>query len=222
MPTFVEEKDLPKYLENTHFSVLPYLQRTTREIVSPFLCKCFSGSKKIVIFDTETNGLMQGISSILSISAKKYELDSECQLHEIGVFDRYYFAKEPEDEKAISVNGLTVEKLQTLREGSEYPRHEREDTAFQDFCNGVDSFIAYNLNFDVSWFPWIASQNTLCAMLSTIGLVREVSKYNGIKNSKLLTAVERLGIDVSDLSFHKSLDDVEATKRLIQKTFDIA
>ena len=220
---FAEKQNLSLYLADTHISLLPYLERSTREIVSPFLCKCFSGSKKIVIFDLETNGIIKGISSILSISAKKYELTSECKLVEIDTFDRYYyFNREPENEKTTAVNGLTRDNITKLRESADYPLLASEDNAFREFCSDVDSFIAYNISFDISWFPWMQSQNTLCAMLSSVGLILETNKYGGIKSSKLITALNHLNIDISDLSFHKSLDDVEATKRLIQYLIDIS
>ncbi len=220
---FAEKDKIEGYLPFTSEQLLPYLQANPQDLISPFLVKCFSGSKNIIIFDTETNGLVKGVNSILSLSAKRYSIDNSCKLTFVDEFNRFYYSKEAPNDMAISVNGLTESKLTSLRESTTYPKYQVDDTqAFIDWCGDVESFVAYNIEFDQAWFPWMTDKNTLDAMNMSVPFVLEIGKYGGIKSSKLMTTVERLGIDVSDLSFHTSLDDVEATARVLQKIFDLA
>ena len=64
--------------------------------------------KKLILFDTETNGTNPS-DSVLSISAMKIEYDTETnQMVKLGEFDRFYFRNEGEEpnEGALRVNGL--------------------------------------------------------------------------------------------------------------------
>ena len=102
----------------------------------------------IIVFDLETNGLKPENSSVLSCSAIKFNVIGDGELVELERFDRYYFPKERFRSAAIGVNGLSKDKIKELRVGANYAEHFIDDKDFDQFCNGVKSYVSHNADFD--------------------------------------------------------------------------
>ena len=84
--------------------------------------------KKIVFFDLETNGLQD--SSVLSVSAFKYSIDTETlKLKFLDKFTRYYYPTEEYNARAIAVNGLSEDVVEELRGEADYPEFFCEDSS---------------------------------------------------------------------------------------------
>ena len=107
---------------------------------------------KVIVFDTETNGLNN--CSVLSISAIKLEVEGK-KAKEIGKFERYYFPEPGEkyDEEAIKVNGLTEEVLIKNKNANE-PKYFKEDKEFIDFCKDTEHYVAHSIAFDKKFLPF--------------------------------------------------------------------
>ena len=142
-------------------------------------------NNSFIIFDLETNGLVN--SSVLSISAIKVVFLSEINcLGVIDTYNRYYFRNRNEsiNMKAIKINGLSDEKIKSLRENQQYPEHFIKDIdAFKAFCNEALLFIAHNISFDKSFVPFIQNSNNLfCTMKSNININKK-GKWPTLENT---------------------------------------
>jgi len=101
----------------------------------------------VIVFDTETNGLYPEESSLLSIGAIRYSWDPYEKLKEKARFERCYYPKEPFNERAIMVNGLTKEKIAELRGDATYPEHFLDDyLSFKEFCEGSRLIAGHNVS----------------------------------------------------------------------------
>ena len=88
---------------------------------------------KVIIVDTETNGLEN--CSVLSISAIKIDIDLKLNFYkEIGKFNRFYFRNEGEEinADAIAINGLSDEEILKRRTDSDakYSKYFEKDVLF--------------------------------------------------------------------------------------------
>lgn len=170
--------------------------------------------KKIIFFDTETNGLSPQ-NSVLSIAAIKAHVDLETyELSVVDQFKRYYFSKEPYDSRAIDINGLSSSKVQQLRSlhRAEYPKYFRDDLPnFHDFVGDSKHFVAHNINFDMKFINKHSSHQ-FCTMMSNTTIVKAISPKTGrIKWPKLMEAAKYYGIRVNESELHDSFYDVKLT-----------
>lgn len=175
----------------------------------------------LIIFDTETNGLTIE-DSVLSISAIKvfYDLENEKFLKDFEEYDRYYYLKdgEEENEGAISVNGLNKEEISKRRgENCHYPKCFCDDIkSFEKFCDGARHFIGHNIKFDLKYIEnYIKVENTFDTMYTNKYILKLPSSY-GFKNPRLSETADYYKIDVSQYSFHSSLDDVKVTAKIFR------
>ena len=173
--------------------------------------------RKIIIFDLETNGIRD--CSVLSISAIKLEVDIESlNVREIGKFDRYYYRNPGEKINfgAIRVNGLTDENISILRKDRNYSKYFEEDYDFEDFCDGVKHFVAHNISFD-SQFLNIPYMRKFCTMNENVNNVKIEGKYGKYKWPKLNETAKYYGIEVDELSTHRSDYDTYLCKEIFVK-----
>ena len=177
-------------------------------------------AREIVIFDVETNG-MKG-SSVLSISAIKLRIDDTLDSWEkVGEYNRFYYRNPGEDINygAINVNGLTDEVIGSKRTAEIYPKYFQEDIeSFQEFCSGVDHFVAHNIKFDESFIPFKLKKK-FDTMLENIDVVRVSwnSKTNSYKWPKLVECANYYKVPFDDANFHESLYDVYITGRILYR-----
>jgi len=173
--------------------------------------------RKIIIFDLETNGIKD--CSVLSISAIKLEVDIEnLNVREIERFDRYYYRNPGEKINfgAIRVNGLTDENISILRKDRNYSKYFEEDYDFEDFCNGVKHFVAHNISFD-SQFLNIPYMRKFCTMNENVENLKIEGKYGNYKWPKLNETAKYYGIEVDELSTHRSDYDTYLCKEIFVK-----
>ena len=173
--------------------------------------------RKIIIFDLETNGIKD--CSVLSISAIKLEVDIESlNVREIGKFDRYYYRNPGEKINfgAIRVNGLTDENISILRKDRNYSKYFEEDYDFEDFCDGVRHFVAHNISFD-SQFLNIPYMKKFCTMNENVENLKIEGKYGKYKWPKLNETAKYYGIEVDELSTHRSDYDTYLCKEIFVK-----
>lgn len=173
--------------------------------------------REIIIFDLETNGIKD--CSVLSISAIKLEVDIEnLNVREIGKFDRYYYRNPGEKINfgAIKVNGLTDENISILRKDRNYSKYFEEDYDFEDFCDGVKHFVAHNISFD-SQFLKIPYMRKFCTMNENVENLKIEGKYGKYKWPKLNETAKYYGIEVDELSTHRSDYDTYLCKEIFVK-----
>lgn len=173
--------------------------------------------REIIIFDLETNGIRD--CSVLSISAIKLEVDIEnLNVREIGKFDRYYYRNPGEKINfgAIRVNGLTDENISILRKDKNYSKYFEEDYDFEDFCDGVKHFVAHNISFD-SQFLKIPYMRKFCTMNENVENLKIEGKYGKYKWPKLNETAKYYGIEVDELSTHRSDYDTYLCKEIFIK-----
>ena len=173
--------------------------------------------RKIIIFDLETNGIKD--CSVLSISAIKLEVDiANLSVREIGKFDRYYYRNPGEKINfgAIRVNGLTDENISILRKDRNYSKYFEEDYDFEDFCDGVKHFVAHNISFD-SKFLNIPYMRKFCTMNENVENLKIEGKYGKYKWPKLNETAKYYGIEVDELSTHRSDYDTYLCKEIFVK-----
>lgn len=179
---------------------------------------------KILWFDTETTGLDAEEHDVIQIAGKVFinskmveEFNLRCQPH----------SYENISEKALEVNGLTVEELKT------YPPPEETFKEFQAIMdrhvnsrNKADKFVpaGQNVRFDMDmmqgwwkkcgspfWFAYIFPA-PLCTMTMAVMLELKEGKKIFIPNYKLETMCKCLGIKLDNA--HDALADIDATRQV--------
>ena len=175
--------------------------------------------KKIVFFDLETNGLQD--SSVLSVSAFKYSIDTETlKLKFLDKFTRYYYPTEEYNARAIAVNDLSEDFVEELRGEADYPEFFCEDSGFYIFIADVDHLIGHNISFDYSFLSdRTKDYNTYCTMLATTNILKIPNQYKrrGYKYPKLMEVAEYYNIELEEDKLHDSDYDVELTVKIFEK-----
>ena len=172
---------------------------------------------KVIIFDTETNGLND--CSVLSISAIKIDVDlkiNSCK--EIEKFDRFYFRNEGEEinADAIAINGLSDEEILKRRTDSnaKYSKYFEKDNGFEKFCKDTEYFVAHNIDFD-SKFLSFELKNKFCTQKSNINIVKKESGTEGkYKYPSLMETAEFYNIKLDRSQWHGSEYDTYICKEI--------
>lgn len=158
---------------------------------------------------------MKAESSVLSISAKKIEVDTKLiSMKDIGNYNRFYFINENEEEneKALQVNGLTKEVLVKKRKDCTYPKYYKEDKkSFELFCKNVDLIIAHNYDFDSKFIDF--KIKNYCTMKDKSSLYLE--KNNTTKWIKLKDLAEFFDVPLNENNLHGSEYDVLILSRIL-------
>ncbi|MDR1818156.1 MAG: hypothetical protein LBR07_08355 [Puniceicoccales bacterium] len=172
--------------------------------------------KKVLFFDTETNGF-QG-SSVLSFSAYVVGFERDGKVTWLETINRFYFPKENFDASAIAVNHLDKETLMAKRAGVAYKEHFLDDDELLEKIRGCDKFVAHNANFDISFLPFsVRSQDILCTMLMNTNIIKIVNfqsydrhgRWRGYKWPKLIEAAHFYKIPCNEQELHGSIYDVD-------------
>lgn len=167
------------------------------------------------VIDTETTGLTN-TDYIVEFSAKKYQVkDQKLQL--LGEMDIFMRPPFPMPEKASSVNGITDEFLEDKRS------EEEEVASIAEFLQGM-ILVGYNVAYDIrmlkSMFNRTQTMLSCSGCLDVLEMSRDLVPRTDVENYKLGTITHYFGLDAG-LRFHSSLDDVEATARLLQVFYDM-
>ena len=187
-----------------------------------------AGKTKVIVLDTETNGLSPAYS-VLSCSMLKYEIDpATYEISELGRFCRYYFPVENYEPKAIEKNGLTAEviaaKRQEIvagkRQDAWYAEHFVEETELALFCDDVIRYIGHNIEFDAQFIPLLQNKIRFCTMKTNTDIVgieikktpKTYFKYPTLEETALF-----YGIETDASRYHTSDYDAEITARIFIK-----
>lgn len=144
-----------------------------------------------VHIDTETNGFDAKKTSLLSVYAEKENGE---------VYERFYYPVEDYNDSAIEVNGLTREKVNSLRTDVTYPEHyidDQDDLA--TFLDDVSLFVAFNVNFDYAWMPQKFKDKpcaTFCTMMHSKRAVGARNRHGKVKFPNLGEAADHYGISI--------------------------
>lgn len=171
---------------------------------------------KVIIFDTETNGLEN--CSVLSISAIKIDVDLKSNSYkEIGRFNRFYFRNEGEkiNAEAVAVNGLTDEEIlrRRVESGIKYSKYFEKDKDFVDFCKDTNHFVAHNISFDRKFIPFDL-KTQFCTKESNIDILKIPGKFGRYKWPRLNETAKFYGIELDENRWHGSEYDAEICKEI--------
>lgn len=171
--------------------------------------KKFDGT--FVVFDLETTGLEANKEEIIEIGACKV-VDGQI----VEVFSTFVKPSKSIPKEIIELTGIDDEMVKDA------PTINYVLPDFFKFCHGA-ALVAHNIAFDIGFVHAIAkklSYNFDHANIDTIELAKKL--LPGLKNYKLGTVVEKLGISLENA--HRAVHDATATAKvfikLMQKTID--
>ncbi|WP_339004251.1 3'-5' exonuclease [Fusobacterium polymorphum] len=186
---------------------------------------------KIIFIDTETGGVNPEKSALIQLSGI-IRIDKK----DIEKFNFYIkpFENSEVNEKALEVQGRTLEELKT-------DKYVEEKEVYKQFVNLLDKYVdkydrtdkfvvaGYNVRFDVDIlkaffqrhgnnFLFSYLDSSMLDPLYSIRLLQIAEVLPVLENNKLETWCKHFGIE---LKAHDSLEDIEATKKLIGKLISL-
>lgn len=169
----------------------------TRKVVSE--CKMLTVlPKKYVVLDSETTGLNPASCEILEIAAIRYD--------ESGEVERFQSYVKPTGKVPSRITELTGIKTSDVR-GAPLPSEVAEKLAA---FVGDDAVAGYNVSFDISFIQTRMGITFSGGAYDVLPLAR--STIRGVRNHKLQTLKEHLGLE---LSSHRAMADCETTRAVI-------
>ena len=186
---------------------------------------------KIIFIDTETGGVNPEKAALIQLSGI-IRIDKK----DVEKFNFYIkpFENSEVNEKALEIQGRTLEELKT-------DKYVEEKEVYKQFINLLDKYIdkydrtdkfivaGYNVRFDVDMlkaffqrhgnnFLFSYLDSSMLDPLYSIRLLQTAEILPVLENNKLETWCKHFGIE---LKAHDSLEDVEATKKLIGKLISL-
>lgn len=186
---------------------------------------------KIIFIDTETGGVNPEKAALIQLSGI-IRIDKK----DVEKFNFYIkpFENSEVTEKALEVQGRTLEELKT-------DKYVEEKEVYKQFINLLDKYIdkydrtdkfivaGYNVRFDVDIlktffqrhgnnFLFSYLDSSMLDPLYSIRLLQIAEVLPVLENNKLETWCKHFGIE---LKAHDSLEDIEATKKLIGKLISL-
>ena len=186
---------------------------------------------KIIFIDTETGGVNPEKAALIQLSGI-IRIDKK----DVEKFNFYIkpFENSEVTEKALEVQGRTLEELKT-------DKYVEEKEVYKQFINLLDKYIdkydrtdkfivaGYNIRFDVDIlkaffqrhgnnFLFSYLDSSMLDPLYSIRLLQIAEILPILENNKLETWCKHFGIE---LKAHDSLEDIEATKKLIGKLISL-
>ena len=187
--------------------------------------------RKIIFIDTETGGVNPEKAALIQLSGI-IRIDKK----DVEKFNFYIkpFENSEVSEKALEVQGRTLEELKT-------DKYVEEKEVYKEFINLLDKYIdkydktdkfivaGYNVRFDVDIlkaffqrhgnnFLFSYLDSSMLDPLYSIRLLQIAEILPILENNKLETWCKHFGIK---LKAHDSLEDIEATKKLIGKLISL-
>ena len=186
---------------------------------------------KIIFIDTETGGVNPEKAALIQLSGI-IRIDKK----DVEKFNFYIkpFENSEVNEKALEVQGRTLEELKTdkyVEEKEVYKQFIKLLDKYIDKYDRTDKFIVagYNVRFDVDIlkaffqrhgnnFLFSYLDSSMLDPLYSIRLLQIAEILPVLENNKLETWCKHFGIE---LRAHDSLEDIEATKKLIGKLISL-
>ncbi len=186
---------------------------------------------KIIFIDTETGGVNPEKAALIQLSGI-IRIDKK-DVEKFNFFIKPFENSEV-NEKALEVQGRTLEELKT-------DKYVEEKEVYKQFVNLLDKYIdkydrtdkfivaGYNVRFDVDIlkaffqrhgnnFLFSYLDSSMLDPLYSIRLLQIAEILPVLENNKLETWCKHFGIE---LKAHDSLEDIEATKKLIGKLISL-
>ena len=186
---------------------------------------------KIIFIDTETGGVNIEKSALIQLSGI-----IRVNKKDVETFNFFIkpFENSEVNEKALEVQGRTLEELKTekyIEEKEVYKQFVNLLDKYVDKYDRTDKFIVagYNVRFDVDMlkhffqrhgnnFLFSYLDSSMLDPLYSIRLLQVAGILPVLENNKLETWCKHFGIE---LKAHDSLEDIEATKKLIGKLIEL-
>lgn len=186
---------------------------------------------KIIFIDTETGGINAEKSALIQLSGI-IEVDGT----EKEKFNFYIkpFKNSEVNEKALEVQGRTLEELETekyIDESIIYKKFLEILDKYIDKYDKNDKFIVagYNVKFDIDILKAFFERNnnkflfsyfnsSMLDPLYSVRLLQVAGMLPVLENNKLETWCKYFNIE---LKAHDSLQDITATKKLIEKLIEL-
>ena len=186
---------------------------------------------KIIFIDTETGGVNPEKAALIQLSGI-IRIDKK----DVEKFNFYIkpFENSEVNEKALEVQGRTLNELKTdkyIEEKEVYKQFIKLLDKYIDKYDRTDKFIiaGYNVRFDVDIlkaffqrhgnnFLFSYLDSSMLDPLYSIRLLQIAEILPVLENNKLETWCKYFGIE---LKAHDSLEDIEATKKLIGKLISL-
>ena len=186
---------------------------------------------KIIFIDTETGGVNPEKAALIQLSGI-IRIDKK----DVEKFNFYIkpFENSEVTEKALEVQGRTLEELKTdkyVEEKEVYKQFIKLFDKYVDKYDRTDKFVVagYNVRFDVDIlkaffqrhgnnFLFSYLDSSMLDPLYSIRLLQIAEVLPVLENNKLETWCKHFGIE---LKAHDSLEDIEATKKLIGKLISL-
>lgn len=186
---------------------------------------------KIIFIDTETGGVNPEKAALIQLSGI-IRIDKK----DVEKFNFYIkpFENSEVNEKALEVQGRTLEELKTekyIEEKEVYKQFVSLLDKYIDKYDRTDKFVVagYNVRFDVDIlkaffqrhgnnFLFSYLDSSMLDPLYSIRLLQIAEVLPVLENNKLETWCKHFGIE---LKAHDSLEDIEATKKLIGKLISL-
>ena len=186
---------------------------------------------KIIFIDTETGGVNAEKSALIQLSGI-----IEVNGVEKEKFNFYIkpFENSEVNEKALEVQGRTLEELRTdkyIDESIIYKKFLEILDKYIDKYDKNDKFIVagYNVKFDIDILKALFERNnnkflfsyfnsSMLDPLYSVRLLQVASMLPVLENNKLETWCKYFNIE---LKAHNSLQDITATKKLIEKLVEL-
>ena len=186
---------------------------------------------KIIFIDTETGGVNPEKAALIQLSGI-IRIDKK----DVEKFNFYIkpFENSEVNEKALEVQGRTLEELKTekyIEEKEVYKQFVSLLDKYIDKYDRTDNFVVagYNVRFDVDIlkaffqrhgnnFLFSYLDSSMLDPLYSIRLLQIAEVLPVLENNKLETWCKYFGIE---LKAHDSLEDIEATKKLIGKLISL-
>lgn len=167
----------------------------------------------VAFLDLETTGLSPSCS-VVSASCVLVKIPPAGEPVKTDVFNRYYYPEEGKN-RAVRINGLSLEEISKHRAMATYPRFFRDDSeSFRIFLRPAGLFIAHNLRFDASFLPFKLDPG-LCTMRFHDHLKSITGKRRFGPSLEVLARHYGIIVDLSKR--HTSLYDVELLVSIFQR-----
>ena len=163
----------------------------------------------LVVFDTETTGLSAKNDKILSFSAKRIAME-EGVIRTLEEFE-VWIKNGPVPPEITEINGITDEML--------------EDGLFEDeameiihaYLEDEPFLVSYNGQFDIRFLneAYMRTFGEPFKYAVNIDVLQMAKESLELEKYKLGHVAHELGVD-RDITFHRSMDDVEATLRVFK------
>lgn len=186
---------------------------------------------KIIFIDTETGGVNPEKTALIQLSGI-IRIDKK-DVEKFNFFIKPFENSEV-NEKALEVQGRTLEELKT-------EKYVEEKEVYKQFVNLLDKYVdkydkrdkfivaGYNVRFDVDMlkaffqrhgnnFLFSYLDSSMLDPLYSIRLLQVAGILPVLENNKLETWCKHFGIE---LKAHDSLEDIEATKKIIGKLIEL-